>query len=53
MNLKLLLVLAAVAGGAYYYYTQNPGAFGGAGNNAVNTLSVDANRAAAKARTLR
>jgi hypothetical protein len=46
---KLLVVLAVVGGGAYYYYTQNPQAFGGAGN----TISNDASHMAGKARNLR
>ncbi len=48
-----LLIIAVIAGGAYYWYTQHPETFGGAANNAANTVSTDASRAAGKAKSLR
>ena len=50
---KLLLLVAIVAGGAYYYYTQNPGAFGNAGNAAMGAATSDASKITGKAKSYR
>ena len=51
--MKWLIILAVIGGGAYYYYTQNPGAFGNAGNAAAGAASTDASRITSKAKSYR